>query len=99
MSDADEGTTAAAAADADDDNADDDNDSTLSSSNTSSTLDSSAWEPLPPMLDARCGFACAAVGGCIVVAGGLDRGAGAGCRAHALSFTNPTSNAHPSSID
>ncbi len=28
------------------------------------------WEPLPPMLEARCGFACAAVGGCVIVAGG-----------------------------
>jgi hypothetical protein len=28
------------------------------------------WEPLPPMLEARSGFTCAAVGGCVVVAGG-----------------------------
>jgi hypothetical protein len=28
------------------------------------------WEPLKPMHDARIGFACAAVGGCVVVAGG-----------------------------
>jgi hypothetical protein len=28
------------------------------------------WEPLPPMLEARAGVACAAVGGCVVVAGG-----------------------------
>jgi hypothetical protein len=28
------------------------------------------WEPLPPMHEARSGFTCAAVGGCVVVAGG-----------------------------
>jgi hypothetical protein len=28
------------------------------------------WEPLPPMLEARSGFLCAAVGGCVIVAGG-----------------------------
>ena len=28
------------------------------------------WEPLPPMLEARCNFACAAVGRCVIVAGG-----------------------------
>jgi hypothetical protein len=28
------------------------------------------WEPLLPMHDARDGFACAAVAGCIIVAGG-----------------------------
>ena len=28
------------------------------------------WEPLPPMLEARANFACAAVGGCIIVVGG-----------------------------
>ena len=28
------------------------------------------WEPLIPMNDARFGFACAAVGGCVLVAGG-----------------------------
>jgi hypothetical protein len=30
------------------------------------------WEPLPPMLEARYGFTCAAVGGCVVVAGGYN---------------------------
>jgi len=30
------------------------------------------WEPLPPMLEARAAFACAAVGGCVIVAGGHD---------------------------
>jgi hypothetical protein len=30
------------------------------------------WEPLPSMREARCGFTCAAVGGCIVVAGGAN---------------------------
>jgi hypothetical protein len=29
------------------------------------------WEPLLPMHDARYGFACAAVAGCVIVAGGL----------------------------
>ena len=28
------------------------------------------WEPLAPMLEGRSGFTCAAVGGCVVVAGG-----------------------------
>ena len=28
------------------------------------------WEPLPPMLEARANFACAAVGGCVIVVGG-----------------------------
>jgi hypothetical protein len=28
------------------------------------------WEPLPPMLEARADFACAAVGGCVIIAGG-----------------------------
>jgi hypothetical protein len=30
------------------------------------------WEPLPPMLEARSDFFCAAVGGCVIVAGGYD---------------------------
>jgi hypothetical protein len=36
------------------------------------TIDSGAeqWELLPPMLDARHAFACAAIGGCVIVAGG-----------------------------
>jgi hypothetical protein len=29
------------------------------------------WEPLPPMREARSDFFCAAVGGCVVVAGGF----------------------------
>ena len=35
-------------------------------------LDSGAerWEPLPPMLEARGAYACAAVGGCVIVASG-----------------------------
>ena len=35
-------------------------------------LDSGAerWEPMPRMLEARAGFACAAVGACVIVAGG-----------------------------
>ena len=32
------------------------------------------WEPLPPMLEARAGFACAAVGGCVIAAGGCGIG-------------------------
>jgi hypothetical protein len=31
------------------------------------------WEPLPPMHDARTDFACAALAGCIIVAGGRNR--------------------------
>jgi hypothetical protein len=30
------------------------------------------WEPLPPMLEARINFTCAAVGGCVIVAGGTS---------------------------
>jgi hypothetical protein len=29
------------------------------------------WDPLPPMDEARIGFACASIGGCVIVAGGL----------------------------
>jgi hypothetical protein len=32
------------------------------------------WAPLPPMHEARDGFASAAVGGCVIVAGGNDGG-------------------------
>ena len=32
--------------------------------------DGERWEPLPPMHDARMSFACAAVGGCVIFAGG-----------------------------
>ena len=32
--------------------------------------DNTHWEPLPPMHDARRNFACAAIAGCIIVAGG-----------------------------
>jgi hypothetical protein len=31
------------------------------------------WEPLPPMHDTRCYFACGAVTGCVIVAGGRGR--------------------------
>jgi hypothetical protein len=34
---------------------------------------STHWEPLPPMHDARTRFACAAMAGCIIVAGGRNR--------------------------
>ena len=30
------------------------------------------WEPLSPMHDSRCIFACAAVAGCVIVAGGIS---------------------------
>ncbi len=38
------------------------------------TLDGNGerWELLPPMHTARVGFACAAIGGCVFVAGGAD---------------------------
>jgi hypothetical protein len=32
--------------------------------------DGERWAPLPPMYDARHAFACAAIGGCVIVAGG-----------------------------
>ena len=35
--------------------------------------DNTHWEPLPPMHDTRMDFACAAVAGCIIVAGGINR--------------------------
>jgi hypothetical protein len=49
------------------------------SSNTSTSLcevltldaDGARWSPLPPMHEPRCGFACAAIGGCVIVAGGV----------------------------
>jgi hypothetical protein len=31
------------------------------------------WEPLPPMHDSRDDFACGAVAGCVIVAGGSGR--------------------------
>jgi hypothetical protein len=34
--------------------------------------DNERWEPLPPMHEDRAGFACAAVGGCVIVAGGYN---------------------------
>jgi hypothetical protein len=48
-----------------------------SGANTSScealTLDADGarWSSLPPMHELRCGFACAAIGGCVIVAGGV----------------------------
>jgi hypothetical protein len=33
--------------------------------------DDERWEPLPQMHDARKGLACAAIGGCVIVAGGV----------------------------
>jgi hypothetical protein len=35
--------------------------------------DAAHWEPLPPMHDTRSFFACAAVAGCVIVAGGDGR--------------------------
>jgi hypothetical protein len=35
--------------------------------------DAAHWEPLPPMNDSRSFFACAAVAGCVIVAGGIGR--------------------------
>jgi hypothetical protein len=32
--------------------------------------DGERWKPLPPMHDARMGFASTAIGGCVIVAGG-----------------------------
>jgi len=39
----------------------------------STETEKGAWEPLPAMLEARCQFACAALRGCIIVAGGMNR--------------------------
>ena len=33
--------------------------------------DGARWSPLPPMHESRCGFACVAIGGCVIVAGGV----------------------------
>ena len=33
--------------------------------------DGERWEPLAPMREARWSFACAAIGGCVIAAGGL----------------------------
>ena len=35
--------------------------------------DDEHWQPLLPMHDSRSGFACAAVAGCVIVAGGWGR--------------------------
>jgi hypothetical protein len=35
--------------------------------------DAAHWDPLPPMHDTRGFFTCAAVAGCVIVAGGVDR--------------------------
>jgi hypothetical protein len=44
----------------------------LSSCEVLTIADSTHWEPLPPMHDARTHFACAAMAGCIIVAGGRN---------------------------
>jgi hypothetical protein len=48
----------------------DSNGQTLSSCEAMAVGDDEHWEHLPPMHDARIFFACAAVAGCIIVAGG-----------------------------
>jgi len=42
----------------------------LSSCEALAVGDGEHWEHLPPMHDARTGFACAAVAGCVIVVGG-----------------------------
>jgi len=42
----------------------------LSSCEALAVGDGEHWEHLPPMHDARIGFACAAVAGCVLVVGG-----------------------------
>jgi hypothetical protein len=49
-----------------------DNDEPLLSCEALTVGDDEHWEMLPPMHEARSHFACAAVAGCIVVAGGTD---------------------------
>jgi hypothetical protein len=51
----------------------DTNDELLSSCEALTLGDSPHWELLPPMHDARTVFACAAMAGCIFVAGGRNR--------------------------
>jgi hypothetical protein len=34
-------------------------------------IDIASWDALPPMHEPRCPLACAAVGGCVIVAGGV----------------------------
>jgi hypothetical protein len=46
---------------------------TLSSCEALVMGDAAHWEPLPPMHDSRYFFACAAVAGCVIVAGGRGR--------------------------
>jgi hypothetical protein len=52
----------------------DNNDEPLSSCEALTAGDDEHWEMLPPMHEARCQFTCAAVAGCIVVAGGCRGG-------------------------
>ena len=48
-------------------------DTALPSSCEALTLDADGerWDALPPMHEGRCAFACAAVGRCVIVAGGF----------------------------
>jgi hypothetical protein len=48
----------------------DENDVPVSSCEVLTLDGNERWEPLPPMREARSGFTCAAVGGCVIVAGG-----------------------------
>jgi hypothetical protein len=50
-----------------------DTSSAIISSCEALTLDADGerWDALPSMHEARCGFACAAIGGCVIVAGGV----------------------------
>ena len=45
--------------------------------------DTERWDPLPPMQEPRANFACAAVGGCVIVAGGSGFSHGGGVRGSA----------------
>jgi hypothetical protein len=47
--------------------------SSVSSSEALVMGDAAQWEPLSPMHDSRGYFACAAVAGCVIVAGGMGR--------------------------
>jgi hypothetical protein len=50
----------------------DDNGTTTSSCEVLTfNVDGARWSPLPPMHKPRCGFACVAIGGCVIVAGGV----------------------------
>jgi hypothetical protein len=56
------------------------------------------WDPLQPMHEARQGFACAAIGGCVIVAGG-QRSRSAEVYEEALGRWRRPSPRYPSSLD